>query len=115
VAEKPIVGNAEEYDISAVFRACIEATAEASLACIRALIRFGIAIAAMIRMIATTISNSIREKPFCDRFIRKWLRPVQPDASGHILILALAWNRSTQKAIRAVRNNMVLTDSARFS
>src|SRR5215472_12836307 len=27
--------------------------------------KFGIAIAAMIKMIATTISNSIREKPFC--------------------------------------------------
>jgi len=29
--------------------------------------RFGIAMAAMIRMIATTISNSISEKPFCLR------------------------------------------------
>src|SRR6266480_3016355 len=42
-----------------------EPTAEASFAAIRDLRRFGIAIAAMIRMIATTISNSIREKPFC--------------------------------------------------
>src|SRR5438132_12983455 len=43
----------------------IEPTAEASFAAIRDLRRFGIAMAAMIRMIATTISNSIREKPFC--------------------------------------------------
>ena len=41
----------------------IELTAEASLAAIRARSRLGMAIAAMIRMIATTISNSINEKP----------------------------------------------------
>src|SRR5215471_20305866 len=45
----------------------IEPTAEDSLAAILARIKFGIAIAAMIRMIATTISNSINEKPFCFR------------------------------------------------
>src|SRR6202008_1485819 len=44
-----------------------EPTAEDSLALILARSRFGIAIAAMIRMIATTISNSISEKPFCLR------------------------------------------------
>src|SRR5207302_3819273 len=43
----------------------IEPTAEDSFAAIRDLRRFGIAMAAMIRMMATTISNSIREKPFC--------------------------------------------------
>src|SRR5216684_3056081 len=42
-----------------------EATAEASLAAMRDLKRFGIAIAAMIKIMATTISNSISEKPFC--------------------------------------------------
>src|SRR5947209_3914994 len=41
--------------------------AAALLAEMRDRIRFGIAIAAMIRMIATTISNSISEKPFCLR------------------------------------------------
>src|ERR1700719_1611469 len=45
----------------------IEATAEDSLAAIRARSKLGIAIAAMIRMIATTIRSSIREKPFCRR------------------------------------------------
>src|SRR5882762_11244437 len=44
-----------------------EAAADESLAAIHARIRFGIAIAAMIRMIATTISSSISEKPFCFR------------------------------------------------
>src|SRR6476620_7472141 len=43
----------------------IELTEEASLAAMRARSKFGIAIAAMIRMIATTINNSINEKPFC--------------------------------------------------
>ena len=47
----------------------IELTEEASLAAMRAHSRFGIAIAAMIRMIATTINNSINEKPFCLRII----------------------------------------------
>src|SRR5215469_11721002 len=42
-------------------------TADDSLAAIRARSKFGIAIAAMIRMIATTISSSISEKPFCFR------------------------------------------------
>src|SRR2546425_12799662 len=41
-----------------------ELTADASLAAMRDRSRFGMAIAAMIRMIATTISNSISEKPF---------------------------------------------------
>src|SRR5208282_162132 len=42
-----------------------DATADDSFAAIRARNRFGMAIAAMIKMIATTISNSISEKPFC--------------------------------------------------
>src|SRR5277367_4211590 len=45
----------------------MEATADDSLAAIRARSRLGIAIAAMIRMMATTISSSISEKPFCFR------------------------------------------------
>src|SRR5579872_941444 len=40
------------------------ATADASLAAIFERSKFGMAIAAMIRIIATTISNSINEKPF---------------------------------------------------
>src|SRR5258707_5484136 len=42
----------------------MEPTAEASLAAIRERSKFGMAIAAMIKIIATTISNSMREKPF---------------------------------------------------
>jgi hypothetical protein len=41
-----------------------EATAEASLAAILERSSFGMAMAAMIKMIATTINNSINEKPF---------------------------------------------------
>jgi hypothetical protein len=43
----------------------IEPTADASLAAIRDLSRFGIAIAAIIKIIATTINNSMSENPFC--------------------------------------------------
>jgi hypothetical protein len=46
-----------------------DAAADDSLAAMRARSKFGIAIAAMIRMIATTISNSISEKPFCFRIL----------------------------------------------
>ena len=42
----------------------MEPTAEAWLAAMRDWSKFGIAIAAIIKMIATTISNSISEKPF---------------------------------------------------
>jgi hypothetical protein len=45
----------------------IEATADDSFAAMRARSKLGMAMAAMIRMIATTISNSISEKPFCLR------------------------------------------------
>src|SRR5580658_4499619 len=67
----------------------IEATADDSLAAIRARSKFGIAIAAMIRMMATTISNSISEKPFCFRISLSppWFLP----------------RRSRNLAIRAVR------------
>src|ERR1019366_4849603 len=51
--------------MEAVFSVRIVATADASLAAILERSKFGIAIAAMIRMIATTINNSINEKPFC--------------------------------------------------
>ena len=45
-----------------------EPTADASLAAIRDRKRFGIAIAAMIKIIATTINNSISENPVCFLF-----------------------------------------------
>ena len=45
----------------------IELTEDDSLAAMRARNKFGMAMAAMMRMIATTISNSINEKPFCFR------------------------------------------------
>ena len=55
--------------IAAVLIVRTDPTAEASLAAIRERSKFGIAIAAMIKMIATTISNSMSEKPFCFLFI----------------------------------------------
>src|SRR5262252_2983289 len=64
---KPWEGYVALYEISAVLMVRNEPTADDSLADIRARIRFGMAIAAMIRMMATTISSSISEKPFCFR------------------------------------------------
>jgi hypothetical protein len=55
----------EEYVTSAVPIVRTEPTAEDSLAAIFERSKLGMAIAAMIRMIATTIKSSIREKPFC--------------------------------------------------
>src|SRR5438067_8889090 len=63
----PTAGYDVEYSMLAVTTVRTEAAAEDSLAAILARSRFGMAIAAMIRMIATTISNSINEKPFCLR------------------------------------------------
>src|SRR5579863_10314526 len=49
-----------------------ELAADASLADILARNKFGMAMAAMIRIIATTISSSIRVKPFCFRIKRSF-------------------------------------------
>src|SRR5882672_12652547 len=70
----PTVGKALKYEVSAAVMLRIADAAEDSLADILARSRFGIAIAAMIKMIATTISNSIKEKPFCFRIICPRLR-----------------------------------------
>src|SRR3954470_278886 len=47
----------------------IELTAEDSLAAIRARSKLGIAMAAIIRIIATTINSSMSENPFCFLFM----------------------------------------------
>jgi hypothetical protein len=57
-----------------------EPTAEAWFAAIFARSRFGIAISAMIKMIATTINNSINEKPFCFLFILEQISVCQVGA-----------------------------------
>ncbi len=69
--EYPTVGYAVKYATSALLIALMEPTAEASLAESLACNMLGIAMAAMIRMIATTISNSISENPFVD--LTRWL------------------------------------------
>jgi hypothetical protein len=65
VVAYPLFGYVLAYMISAVLIVRIEPTADASLAAMRDRSKFGMAIAAMIKMIATTIRSSIREKPFC--------------------------------------------------
>src|SRR5271154_3814356 len=57
---------------------CSEAAADESLAAIRARSKLGIAMAAMIRMMATTISSSISEKPFCLPWVMFWSFRRQP-------------------------------------
>src|SRR5947208_439080 len=52
----------------------MEPTAEDSLADIFARSRFGIAMAAMIKMMATTISSSMSEKPTCLRIFEVVIR-----------------------------------------
>src|SRR5438270_5024165 len=66
---KPLLGYDVENSMLAVTSERTEAAAEDSLAAILARSRFGMAIAAMIKMIATTISSSINEKPFCLRIL----------------------------------------------
>ena len=68
-AAYPTVGYPVEYATSATVMVRIEAAADDSLLAILARSKFGIAIAAMIKIIATTISNSISENP-------GWLRLV---------------------------------------
>jgi hypothetical protein len=53
-----------------VFKVRTEATADDSFAAMRARNRLGMAIAAMIRIMATTINSSISEKPFCRLSVR---------------------------------------------
>ncbi|SRR6266550_3699096 len=62
-----MVGYVDEYAASAAVMVRIEAAADDSLLAILALSKFGIAITAMINMMATTISSSIKEKPLCLR------------------------------------------------
>src|SRR5262249_36330420 len=56
-----------EYATSAVLMVRMVLAADESLAAILDRIKLGMAMAAMMRMIATTISSSINEKPFCLR------------------------------------------------
>src|ERR1700680_4351130 len=86
------------------------AAADESLAAILARIKFGIAIAAMIRMIATTISSSISEKPFCLRisiFPRYfWLNLVML-AHAPVTIFALASPKSLVTLVLRTRGEML--------
>src|SRR5205807_7662250 len=78
-----------------------------SLAAMRARSKFGIAIAAMIRMIATTISNSINEKPFCFRIsfslfsdLKFWSLPTHWPIYSHFASQSRGYQRSRAQACR---------------
>jgi hypothetical protein len=72
-----------------VFTVRTPLTADDSLAAIRARSKFGIAMAAIIKMIATTISNSISEKPFCFRISVVSSSPIGLDKSKPATDIAL--------------------------
>src|SRR5881227_2221238 len=85
----------------------IELTADDSLAAIRARSRFGMAMAAMIRMIATTISNSINEKPFCFRIsfslfsdLKFWSLPTHWPIYSHFASQSRGYQRIRAQACR---------------
>lgn len=73
----------ELYVIAAVVMVRIEPTAEASSAAMRERSKLGIAMAAMIKIIATTINSSIREKPFCRLFIKFEFHLEYPKITGN--------------------------------
>jgi hypothetical protein len=63
-----------------------EPTADASLAAILERSNLGMAIAAMIKMIATTISNSISVNPLSRFFMASPVSMTIPGSSGFLLI-----------------------------
>jgi hypothetical protein len=65
LSAKPTSGYVSEYVIWALLIARTEEIAEASFADIRDFSMFGIAMAAITKMIATTMSSSISENPRC--------------------------------------------------
>src|ERR1700735_155099 len=75
--------------MAAVFMVRMDPTAEASFAAIRDRSRLGIAIAAIIRMIATTINNSISEKPFC--FLFMFLLSPREHSLRNLLCISPGW------------------------
>ena len=75
----------------------VEAPAD-SLAAIRAFQRLGMAIAAIIKMIATTMSNSIRENPFSLRIGDLLERPT-PNVGKYQTLCALTLVICTSIAI----------------
>lgn len=76
--------------ISDVFSVRRDPTAEASLAAMRDRSKLGIAIAAIMRMIATTINNSISEKPLDFRKVQPslFVRAVLQQIGGQFDLLA---------------------------
>jgi hypothetical protein len=81
----------------------LEPTAEASFAAMRARSKFGIAMAAMIKIIATTIKSSIKENPFC-LLVNLLLNGVSPGSlrAGHEIRIGAQAGECNTSANRAV-------------
>ena len=85
----------------------MELTEDASLAAMRARSKFGMAMAAMIRIIAITISSSISEKPFCFRisfslFSRNQMWSQSTQTGDNIRILS-----ATSQVTNGLRTNLL--------
>src|SRR5438270_6171127 len=86
-------------------------TADDSFAEMRARSRFGIAMAAMIRMIATTISNSISEKPFC--FFIMYISPSQLLSCPRLVSVQCAYHAKNDASPKgAILKSLFLCDLA---
>src|SRR5882757_2428468 len=101
-----------------------DATAEASLAAILARSRLGMAMAAMMRIMATTINSSIREKPLSFEFLthmgelhsRICLQPrrgekTKPDGSSFLGHTTLSQHIGYGTSVTAHRAELVLHHS----
>src|SRR5260370_13393882 len=98
------------YAVSDAWTVSRSSTAEAPFAAIREPRKLGIAIAATIRMIATTISSSMSENPAC-LFRIEILRKHQPFASHNDPILLNLEHASTHSRLcfrEASRDNRAL-------
>jgi hypothetical protein len=98
-----------------VFTVRTELAADDSFAEILARSRFGMAMAAMIRIIATTISSSIREKPLCSLITLS-----SPFLDGSVRMFTLLERHTSRKLqifyriffpFRATRRIQVLADA----
>src|SRR5437588_13014507 len=82
-----------------------EPTCEDWLAAIRAFRRLGIAMAAMMRIMVTTIRSSISEKPFCLRiYVSSFLFQLWSWGVDSVLIRAIQYPKNTKSTNRI--NNM---------
>lgn len=94
--------------VSALVRVRSASAADDSLADILACNRLGMAIAAIMRIIATTISNSINENPFAERisFPQNWLPKV---GRGALTAIQLQFHRHSREGVALSCNSLIVS------